>query len=72
MSSAKPSPAPFGYEDYAALPNDGRRWELIDGELEANPAPSPRHQTVSRRLQFELSACWKSPAWPSFSTRRLI
>jgi Uma2 family endonuclease len=42
------------YEDYAALPSDGRRWELIDGELEVNAAPSPRHQTVSRRLQFEL------------------
>jgi Uma2 family endonuclease len=54
MAPAKPSPAPFGYEDYAAMPNDGRRLELIDGEFEVNPAPSPRHQTVSRRLQFEL------------------
>jgi Uma2 family endonuclease len=44
------------YEDYAALPADGRRWELIDGELELSPAPSPRHQTVSRRLQHELMA----------------
>lgn len=61
MSSAKPSPAPFGYEDYAALPSDGRRWELIDGELEVNPAPSPRHQTVSRRLQFELMRALEEP-----------
>lgn len=45
---------PLRYEDYAAIENDGRRWELIDGELEVNPAPSSRHQTVSRRLQHEL------------------
>lgn len=44
----------YSYEEYAALPPDGRRWELIDGDLEVNPAPSTRHQTVSRRLQYEL------------------
>ena len=52
--SLKPSAAPFTYDDYAALPADGRRWELIDGEFEVTPAPAPCHQTVSRRLQFEL------------------
>jgi len=45
---------PYTYEDYAAIPPDNRRWELIDGDFEVNPAPAPRHQTVSRRLQFEL------------------
>lgn len=54
MHPVRPVIIPPTYEDYAALPSDGRRWELIDGELEPNPAPSPRHQTVSRRLQFEL------------------
>lgn len=44
----------YSYEEYAALPSDGRRWELIDGEFEVNPAPATRHQTVSRRLQYEL------------------
>jgi Uma2 family endonuclease len=44
----------YSYAEYAGLPPDGRRWELIDGELEVNPAPVTRHQTVSRRLQFEL------------------
>lgn len=42
------------YDDYAAIPPDGKRWELLEGELEVNPAPSSRHQTVSRRLQHEL------------------
>lgn len=44
----------YSYEEYAALPPDGRRWELINGDLEVNPAPVTRHQTVSRRLQYEL------------------
>ncbi len=40
----------LGYEDYAALPDDGRRYEVHDGELSVTPAPSPRHQIVSRNL----------------------
>jgi len=32
------------YDDYAALPNDGRRYELHEGEISVTPAPSPRHQ----------------------------
>lgn len=54
MDPAVPANIPFTYEIYAALPSDGRRWELIDGDFEVNPAPSTRHQTVSRRLQYEL------------------
>ncbi len=38
------------YEDYAALPADGRRYEIHDGELSVTPAPSPQHQMVSRDL----------------------
>jgi len=34
------------YDDYAVLPNDGRRYELHEGELSVSPAPSPRHQKV--------------------------
>jgi Uma2 family endonuclease len=34
------------YEDYAALPNDGRRYEVHDGELSVTPAPGRRHQTT--------------------------
>lgn len=40
------------YEDYCRLPADGRRYEIIDGRLYVNPAPSTPHQTISRRLQF--------------------
>ena len=34
------------YRDYAALPDDGRRYELHDGELSVTPAPGPRHQDI--------------------------
>lgn len=32
------------YDDYAALPDDGQRYELHEGELSVTPAPSPGHQ----------------------------
>jgi Uma2 family endonuclease len=38
------------YEDYAALPDDGKRYELHEGELSVTPAPGRRHQTVLGRL----------------------
>lgn len=34
------------YEDYCQLPNDGRRYEILDGEIAVTPAPSPSHQEV--------------------------
>ena len=38
------------YADYAALPDDGRRYELHDGELSVTPAPGTRHQRVKANL----------------------
>ena len=38
------------YRDYEALPADGRRYEILDGELSVTPAPVPRHQRVSSAL----------------------
>jgi Uma2 family endonuclease len=42
------------YDDYAAIPPDGKRYELLDGEVYVTPAPSPRHQWVSKKLQRQL------------------
>jgi len=42
------------YEDYVELPDDGRRYEILDGELEVSPAPAPLHQRVSQNLSFAL------------------
>jgi Uma2 family endonuclease len=41
---------PLTYEDYVDLPNDGKRYEILDGELFVTPAPVPLHQRVSRNL----------------------
>jgi Uma2 family endonuclease len=38
------------YADYAALPNDGNRYELLDGELFVTPSPAPRHQIILANL----------------------
>lgn len=38
------------YEDYAALPDDGRRWEVHDGELVPMPPVGMRHQAVAGEL----------------------
>ena len=38
------------YEDYAALPAEGRRYELHLGELSVTPAPSSGHQEISANL----------------------
>jgi Uma2 family endonuclease len=44
------------YKEYEALPSDGRRYEIYDGELSVTPAPSRRHQTISRDLFRVLDA----------------
>src|SRR5437773_7938132 len=38
------------YEDFATLPDDGKRYELHEGELSVSPAPTPRHQSVIGNL----------------------
>ncbi len=42
------------YDDYRQLPDDGKRYEIIDGELFVSPSPTTTHQKVSKRLQFAL------------------
>lgn len=44
----------LGYEDYARIPHDGKRHEILDGELYVTPAPTPLHQRLSKRLQRRL------------------
>lgn len=48
------------YQDYAELPDDGRRYELHEGELSVTPAPGRRHQATLRNLNEVLWQLVKS------------
>ncbi len=40
----------LSYDDYVRFPDDGLRWELIDGEAFMVPSPSTGHQDMILRL----------------------
>jgi Uma2 family endonuclease len=42
------------YEDYAALPDDGIRRQLIDGELIVTPSPNVRHQDLALTVYLHI------------------
>ena len=46
----------YTWQDLRAMPNDGRRYEAIGGELRVSPAPRYRHQVVSARLFLALGS----------------
>jgi Uma2 family endonuclease len=54
MSSETQLKGKLGYREYACFPADGRQHEVIAGEHIVNPAPGTYHQTLSRRIQFQL------------------
>jgi Uma2 family endonuclease len=55
-------PPPLTYEDYRLLPEDGKRYELMEGELfVVSPAPSTRHQAVSMNLSVALVLALQRP-----------
>lgn len=47
-----PPQGSWTYEDYAALPDDGRRYEIVNGVLVMAPAPSPEHQSIAVRIAY--------------------
>ena len=44
----------YTYDEYLNLPDDGKRYEVIDGELVMVADPYTIHQTVSGNLEYEL------------------
>jgi Uma2 family endonuclease len=51
-----PRQGQWTYKDYAALPDNGQRYEIIDGVLFMTPSPTERHQTVAGRFFRYLAA----------------
>ena len=54
MSAEAKSQRKLGYPEYAHIPDNGRRPEIIDGEHIVNPAPNLYHQILSGRIQYQL------------------
>lgn len=52
MAIETPGPL-YSYDDYAAI-DDGRRYEVVEGELVSMPSPSHRHQELVLRLTIAL------------------
>jgi Uma2 family endonuclease len=48
------------YSDLRVTPDDGRRYELVRGEVLVTPSPSPMHQRISKRLQRQLEDYFES------------
>jgi Uma2 family endonuclease len=45
----------YTVEDLESFPDDGNRYELLDGILLVSPAPLPPHELVVQRLTYELT-----------------
>lgn len=50
MSTQSAAVRGWTYEEFARLPDDGNRYEVIAGDVYVTPAPGSIHQTVSARL----------------------
>lgn len=48
--STQPVVRRWTYDEFARLPNDGNRYEIIGGELYVSPAPNPIHARVAARI----------------------
>jgi hypothetical protein len=50
MAKYKSRDIKLTYEDYLTLPDDGNKYEILEGEIIMTPAPSIKHQTILRNL----------------------
>ena len=49
------------WQDVQQMPDDGNRYEAIEGDLYMTPAPGTRHARVSKRLQYALDRILERP-----------
>jgi hypothetical protein len=59
----------FTVDDLDRTPDDGRRYELVDGTLIVSPAPAVAHQVVLHKLQVQLEAAWPLSPGPACGCR---
>ncbi len=52
---AKETLSNFTYNDLLEMPDDGRHYEILDGELIVNAAPNLRHQRIAGRIYTLIS-----------------
>lgn len=50
------SPRKLAYEDFAKIPEDGRRHEILDGAHVVSPAPTPQHQGLLSDLHLRVGS----------------
>ncbi len=61
MALMKAERSRVSYADLERMPDDGRRFEIIDGELvEMTPSPTPLHQRVIARLYRQLESYFEA------------
>ena len=79
MPKTHPLPGEWTLEDWRQLPDDGQRYEVIDGVLYVTPAPPLLHQRALRKLYDALAPLTRgvaallwSPAEIAFTPRRVV
>ncbi|MDQ2787438.1 MAG: Uma2 family endonuclease [Chloroflexota bacterium] len=50
MALRRTETQPMTYDDYCLLPDDGKRYQVIEGELFVSPAPRTTHQQIIVQL----------------------
>jgi Uma2 family endonuclease len=53
----------YTVDDLENFPDDGNRYELLDGVLLVTPQAAAPHQIVANRIQFELTAFLQKPGF---------
>ena len=63
MTTTLPRGRALTIEDLEAMPDDGNRYELIDGVLVVSASPMPRHQRMAFKLGMVLEAAVPDDLW---------
>lgn len=54
MTVALPGVYRMTFQNWLGFPDDGRFYEIIEGELYVTPPPNVEHQRISREIEFRL------------------